>query len=291
MTTLLQQMQEMSTEPAMPLSALLRKAMILAKRLSYRPLSEWAQHELQGYPEDVDLPSYRARRRCQVLGKFEAGLGNGFVNPVPSANVEDQHREGLFSFELRLGVARYEDLIEAGDVEIPWDQNYVLHYRDSFYPDFALERAWRSVSTSELVQMLDAVRTRLLDFVLEIEELDPEAGDAAPGVQPIAPNQVTQVFNQTFYGDNTAVAAAGHTVHQNQTASVDIEAVRQIADAFGIVEADREALVAAIQEDGGLAGERTRVWIDRLKAGGITVGTDVAAQTAAAALLGVLGLS
>lgn len=288
MTTLLQQMQSMSTDPGMSLPALLRKSMVLARRLSYRPFGDWAQHELQGYPGDVALPDYRARRSCQVMGQFEAGLGTGFVNPIPSGNVENQHREALFSFDLRLGVARYEGLLGADDVEIPWDQNYVSYYRDSFYPDFALERAWRSVPTSELAQMLDSVRTRLLNFVLEIEELDPSAGEAAPGIQPIAPNRVTQIFNQTFHGDNVAFAAAGHTVSQTQVASVDVEGVRQVADSFGIGEAERDALLTAVEEDGGFARERTQEWIDQLRGGKIPVRPGVATQAAAAALLGVL---
>jgi hypothetical protein len=130
-----------------------------------------------------------------------------------------------------------------------------------------------------------------VQFALEIEALDPAAGEADPGTAPIEQAQVTQIFNQTFHGDNTAFAAAGHTVNQTQTTQVDTQAVRETADAFGISGQDRKALLAAIEQDGGQAGENTREWIDRLKGGAIAVGTGVTTQTAAAALLGVLGLS
>ena len=278
-------------DPEVPLSHLLRKALILSKRLAYPPLGEWAQQELEGYPDNADLPDYRARRSCQVMGRFEAGLGTGFVNPIPSANVDEEHRQALFSFEPRGGVAQYEQLATEESLSLPWDQNFVSHYRDSFYPDFALESAWRSISPSELTQVLDSVRTRLLTFVLEIEGEDPAAGEAKLGEAPIEPARVTQIFNQTFHGDNTAFAAAGANVNQTQQITVNLDIVRETAEAFGIAEVDREALVAAVEEDGNLAGDKTREWINRLKAGGIAVGTGVTAHTAAAALSGLLGLS
>jgi hypothetical protein len=289
--TLLQQLQADAVDPQVPLSHLLRKALILSKRLAYPPLGDWAQQELEGYPNDSELPDYRARRTCQVMGRFEAGLGTGFVNPIPSANVNEEHRQTLFSFEPRGGVAQYEELATEESLSLPWDQNFVSYYRDSFYSDYALESAWRTISPSELTQILDAVRTRLLTFVLEIEGENPDAGEAEPGESPIAPARVTQIFNQAFHGDNTAFAAAGANVNQTQQITVNLDVVRETADAFGIVEADREALISAIEEDGNLAGDMTREWIDRLKAGGIAVGAGVTTQTAAAALMSLLGLS
>jgi AbiTii len=289
--TLLQQLQADAVDPQVPLSHLLRKALILSKRLAYPPLGDWAQQELEGYPSDSELPDYRARRSCQVMGRFEAGLGAGFVNPIPSANVNEEHRQTLFSFEPRGGIAQYEELATEESLSLPWNQNFVSYYRDSFYSDYALESAWRTISPSELTQILDSVRTRLLTFVLEIEGENPDAGEAKPGEAPIAPARVTQIFNQSFHGDNTAFAAAGANVNQTQQITVNLDVVRETADAFGIAEADREALISAIEEDGSLAGDKTREWIDRLKAGGIAVGAGVTTQTAAAALMGLLGLS
>jgi AbiTii-like protein len=289
--TLLQQLQADAVDPQVPLSHLLRKALILSKRLAYPPLGEWAQRELEGYPGNAELPDYRARRSSQVEGRFEAGLGTGFVNPIPSANVEEEHRKDLFSFELRGGVAQYEQLAAEDSLRVPWDQNFVSYYRGSFYPDFALESAWRTVSPGQLTQVLDSVRTRLLNFVLEIEGENPDAGEAEPGEAPIESARVTQIFNQTFHGDNTAFAAAGANVNQTQQTTVDLDVVRETADAFGISVEDRESLMKAVEQDGNLAGDNTRKWFGRLESGGIAVGNDTKIRAADAALMGVLGLS
>lgn len=39
---------------------LLRLCMVLGSRLPHEPLKTWARYELEGYPKDVDVPSYRA---------------------------------------------------------------------------------------------------------------------------------------------------------------------------------------------------------------------------------------
>jgi hypothetical protein len=268
--------------------------MILATRLQHDPLKEWTKLEMDGYPANAPLPPYRPQVTTQVLGNFAGPFGSGARNmSLPESVLPTELRDGLFRIEIRESVARIEALVDSGHTqfEMPWPADVVAVYQDQFMEMMSLVGARQVVPATLFVGVLSGIRDRIVQFALEIEELDPAAGEAEPGESPIDQGQVTQIFNQTFHGDNTAFAAAGQSVNQNQTASVNVEAIRQTADAFGIPEGDRETLVVAIQEDGGLAGPKTREWIDRLKEGGIAVGTSVTAQTAAAALSGVLGLT
>lgn len=54
----------------MPVADLLRKALILAARLSHAPLKEWAKLELAGDPGGTPLPEYRARKQGVAKGDF-----------------------------------------------------------------------------------------------------------------------------------------------------------------------------------------------------------------------------
>ena len=292
--SLLREIQSEATSNETPVTVLLRRCLILAARLQHEPLKEWAKLEMNGYPKDVPLPPYRPKIQTQVLGDFGGYGGSSLSNrSLPRANVPEKFQDWLFSTEVRQGVAEIEGLTASGEpqFQIPWPGDIIAALQGKFIQNMALMAAHQVVPATALEGTLSGIRDRIVQFALEIEEVDPAAGEADPGQAPIEQGRITQIFNQTFYGDNTAFAAAGHTVNQNQTASVDVEAVRQAADAFGIAEADREALLAAIEGDGGFAGEKTQEWVDRLKAGGIAVGTGVTTQTAAAALMGVLGLS
>lgn len=292
--TLLREIQEGAIGSDSSVAALLRRCTVLAARLHHVPLRDWVTLESSGYPPANALPSYRPKVHTQVLGTFAGPFGSGAENlSLPKANVPEEYRDWLFTTEIRQSVAEIEGLLNSGEThfQISWPADVVVILREKFMQDMALMAAHQVVPATSLEGTLSGIRDRIVQFALEIEEIDPGAGEAKPGQTPIEQGRVTQIFNQTFHGDNTAFAAAGHTVNQTQTARVDVEAVRQAADAFGISEADRDALLTAVEGDGGFAGERTREWIDRLKAGGIAVGTGVTTQTAAAALLGVLGLS
>jgi hypothetical protein len=53
-----------------PVEVLLRKVLILATRLEHEPMKGWVHHELDGYPDDADLPPYRTGYPTQLKGNF-----------------------------------------------------------------------------------------------------------------------------------------------------------------------------------------------------------------------------
>lgn len=292
--SLLRDIQEGAIRSDSSVASLLRQCTVLAARLHYAPLREWAALESNGYPKDMSLPPYRPKVQTQVLGDFAGYGGSSLSNMgLPRANVPEDYRDWLFTAEVRQGVAEIEGLVATGEAQfqIPWPADVIALLQGRFIRDMALMAASQVLPATALEGTLSGIRDRVVQFALELEELDPDAGEAGPGKAPIETARVTQIFNQTFHGDNTAFAAAGHTVHQNQVAQIDIQAVRETTDAFGISEQDREALLTAIERDGGQAGDNTREWVNRLRGGAIAIGAGVTTQTAAAALLGILGLS
>jgi hypothetical protein len=274
-------------------AVLLRQCLVLAARLQNDELRDWAKLELNGYPDGVDLPPYRPKIQTQVLGDFSGPFGSGASNMGLSPEVVPEEFQGhLFSTEIRQGVAEIETLLSSGENEfqIPWPMNVVAALQSRFMQNMNLMGARQILPATVLQGTLSGIRDRIVEFALEIEKVNPDAGEADQGEEPIEQSRVVQIFNQTFHGDNTAFAA-GQTVNQTQSVVVGVEAAMEAAEAFGISEADRSDLRAAIAGDGGVAGLKTRKWVDRLSVGAIAVSTSVTAQTAAAALMGVLGLS
>jgi hypothetical protein len=292
--SLLRDIQNDATSNEIPVTVLLRRCMVLATRLQHEPLKEWTKREMNGYPEEVALPPYRPKIQTEVLGDFAGYGGSSMSNKsLPSANVPEQFRDWLFSTEVRQGVAQIEGLVTSGEsrFQIPWPADVIAILQDKFIQNMALMNAHQVVPAAVFEGALSGIRDRIVQFALEIEELDPAAGEAEPGHAPIDQGRVTQIFNQTFHGDNTAFAAAGANVNQTQQITVNLDVVRETADAFGISPEDRDRLLGAIEADGGMPGENTGGWLDQLKAGTIEVGAGVATGTAVAALSGVLGLA
>lgn len=72
-------------------------------------------------------------------------------------------------------------------------------------------QAWAEFSVGNLIELLNAVRNRILDFTLAVWKEAPTAGNepnrASPG---IADARVTQIFNTTVYGGAAQLVGNAH---------------------------------------------------------------------------------
>lgn len=108
---LLREIQDEVIDADRPLASVLRKARVLAAELDNEPLRHWANHELNGYPEEAELPPYRAERPVPVLGTFAGPYGSQANNvPIPPQSVDERLRDGwLFNFAFNEPVVAYEE--------------------------------------------------------------------------------------------------------------------------------------------------------------------------------------
>ena len=67
------------------------------------------------------------------------------------------------------------------------------------------------------MQLISAVKSRILDFVLEIEAANPNAGEAAPDTKPV-PDETLRTIVNNFLGPVGNVAQQSH--HFSQSASI-----------------------------------------------------------------------
>ena len=70
-----------------------------------------------------------------------------------------------------------------------WSADLVAHVGREIYEDMNCLSAWKEISRGALVAILDTVRTRVLDFVLELEAEDPMVGEVAIGSTPPIPEE------------------------------------------------------------------------------------------------------
>lgn len=300
MTTLLRQIQDEAVDHNVPVTSLLRRALVLARRLDYPPLAEWAQCELDGYPKGADLPEYRAWRPANVLGDFSGYMQSSIRNqPLWSGAVDERFHRLLFGFELRHGVAEYQSAVANGDnhMVFPWDQNFVAFHQDAFLQDYSLVTARRVVNVTQLEQLLDAVRTRLLNFALEIEAEAPDAGEADAGAPAVPAERVAAAFEIHITGDHNVVATAGRDVHQHVVLDDDprwLSLRSALAQEVGLSESELMELQQALEADAqrqlppGSLGPATTKWYQRITEKIASGGVEVANKAGVAAVTQLL---
>lgn len=96
----------------------------------------------------------------------------------------------------------------------PWNPDFVAHVSKNIYRNWTCTEAWKVIPVPALVAALDAIRTRILDFVLEIKKVSPSAGEGHSNSSSLPQATISQIFNTNIYGKNHNVVAGSTNVRQ-----------------------------------------------------------------------------
>lgn len=299
---LLRDIQLAAIDGASDLETLLRKCRVLASRLKLDDFQNWVQWELDGYPQGVNLPDYR-KFDCQCYGHFSGPFGSGLRNaPIPDSCIPADVRDVLTRVEMRHGVASLKDLVEEcedGNLHYQWPADANPLFGRQIYERMVLVSGWSLIPKNSVVGILSTVRNRILNFALEIEASNPNAGEATPGSTPVPKETVSQIFHTHIYG-NVGNVATGHDITQTATVSIqqgDFRSLETFLEKQGVSKEDLKELDSAVQAEpnvvGGKFGKRVSSWIGKMvqkSAEGVwKITTDVAAKLIAEALKAYYG--
>lgn len=286
--TLLQQIQNEAIDSHSDLPGLLRRCRILAQRLGSHEFKEWVQFELEGYPSKKALPPYRRIRTPIVLGHF-TGYGGSRINngQIPHSAIPEEVRDDLTGFNFLGGIASIAALLVDGrdSVHMVWPLEAVQRIgQGDIYDGMYLMQAFRVVNRSVIQGILDQVQNRILNFVLELESRDPQAGEAIMSTSKIPKDQIRNIFNTTINGGVQNLAQGSHGFEQAAGITItpgNFDSLRTALSRVGIEESEIGSLELAVQKDceGGEIGmgSRVKVWLADLALKAGTAGATAAA--------------
>lgn len=300
--SLLREIQNAASDSSFPIQDLLKKCLILGARLGHDPLREWATLELNGYPPGAELPRYRRVHVADVRAHVVLGLTHASNVSIARGAVPVDMQEDFYSADVRDPIAAVHDLVASdNELGIMVDAGLANHivqrmYGDDMAGSISMRRV---VGRSQFVALIDTVRTRILEFALEIEKLNEDAGDAPSGSAPLPLDKVQYVYNTTIMGGATNVAVGGTDVTQiaGDVKQGDWGSLESALRSIGIPGNDLAELKTALEEDEvegaeGL-GSRTRGWLEKIgikaKSGGIALAGGVGTELIADLILKYLG--
>jgi hypothetical protein len=288
------------------LSNVLRKCRILAQRLNHEGFKQWVAHELEGYPPGSELPDYRVCRHNMVLGHFVGPFGSGIKGAqIPHSAIPDEFRDMLTEVRFFDGVAYLTESIRTttkGHVQSKWPAEACgLIGQGTIFAHMNLVEAYQVVTTATVAGILDNIRNRILNFVLELETRNPDAGEPVKNKNEIPREQVQHIFNTTINGGVGNLAQGSSDFSQQANVQVnkgDIDSlVRELCE-IGIAGRDIQELRSAVSEEPaapkGKFGNKVTAWIGKAicKAGegAYKVSTSVAADVITQALKKYYGI-
>lgn len=268
--SLLVEIQNAAVDSKSDLGTLLRKCKLLAARLGSQPLEDWLLWESNGYPEDVDVPDYRIWP-LELKGHFAGPFGSGIRNaPIPWVCLPEKTRDAYQNYKCRQSIASIEELLRSSDkgtLRVS-TADLAVALGTKVYQYQNCVQAWAEFGAGNLIELLNTVRNRILDFTLAIWKEAPTAGEHTDqSEQKIEANRVTQIFNTTVYGGTASLV--GSASDSSITFSVlhnDFASLEGALRANSITENDINDLKTAIQTDGqikkkGIFGPRVSSWI------------------------------
>jgi len=218
--SLLREIQDAAISSDVELTVALRKCKVLAVRIGSEDLKSWVESELSGYNDMAKLPEYRIINvfsKGHFSGAFNSGLRNA---DIPLGCVPEKFRETLSKSHMMEPIASLEALVansHAGTCQENWDPDFVAHYGQKMYSGMHCMQAWKVIPIKSIIGTLDAVRNKILNFVLEIEVENPDAGEAQINSNPLPQEKMSQIFNTYISGNVQNVATGSSNVEQTAT--------------------------------------------------------------------------
>ena len=290
------QIQKEVVDSKVPISDILRKAKILASLLKNGEFKHWVDAELTGYDNCDDLPDYRIFEPVN-LGTFSGPFGKRVTNyPIPVALLPDSIRLFAERSQFMGGIKELEAAAsQAAKKEghrFSWPPEMVIIAREHLpmSDGSILVEAWKPFSKSQMEGILDQVRNRLLDFLLELQQINPDVMKSENAIRSVPSDKVQNIFNTTILGGQNIVST-GTDFSQKVTQSVKVKDAQSLLGYLrnlGLPEDALEDLKNALAQDGerprGELGAAVKSWLGKMTVKAID-GTWRVALDAAASLL------
>jgi len=162
MASLVRELQKDALDSTILVSSLLRKALVVARKLSIADFRKWCENELNGYQTVSEIPKYRFVS-CELMADNPY---HGLIPVIQRSEMAD-----IFSNKaIGQPVAELEDVRKTkkdnGFLIVPIPKNIeasLVSMLEGLYPVVVVDK-------SEINGILDSVRNIILDWSLKLEE-------------------------------------------------------------------------------------------------------------------------
>jgi hypothetical protein len=281
------QLQEQALDSKVPLPDLLRKAIVVAKKLSISEFETWIEAELNGYTEPAEFPEYR-----WITG--EVKFWNPYHGWCPVIFEDGEDGAACSRRPTAQSVAELEHLAqnsEGSQAHLPFPHSMQAKFAKMGAPNPPV----LLVPVAAIPGILDAVRNIVLNWAIKLEQdgilgeglsFTKAEQDAASGT----PYHINNFFGSV---SNSQIQQHSPNATQVATSGLDVEQVKAFLDALsqavsdlhleGDDQAEVEAEVATVESQ--MASPRPKWGILRESLGSIRRVLEGAGGGAAAKVL------
>lgn len=253
------------------INAALLKTKVLMHTIGHAELAEWVNDELNGYPKNKPLPAYRI-----IGGRVAGNIQNAVmiqsnVN-LPTFHLPEKLRTHLQKHELREAMSALQDMAtgKPGESLRASLSPEIGAQIDKGMDGYWVQKCWVEIQPLQIKHGISQVRSRLLDFALNLRDKIGGAEEKEAKALAAA-TDVPGMFHGAVFGDNATVVVGNENRIRINNQKGDFDALAKLLTAKGVSEDDVAELKAAVASDEGKVdrvnksfGPAVKAWIAKM---------------------------
>lgn len=221
------------------LTAALLKTKVLVHKLGEKSLLQWINGELQGYEFRDNVPSYRVVKMI-----IRATISNGYYRMsdqvMPIMHLEEDIRNLIEITKIDQSISVIEVYAKNNNVRRTVPPELYGDIEQALGNNYSIESACACFPAGSMTQILTEVKSRLLEFLLELSENFPEELDSKQMKSKSKEVKVSEIFKNAVFGDNaTIIVGDANTQNaKNMVTRNDFSSLRSAFKENGIQDED-----------------------------------------------------
>lgn len=206
----------------------LKRTKVLLQDLENDDLLNWVNYEIEGYPDEIEIPDYRVING-QLYGSYIDGRNNmKYTNaPLSLGNLPDDIKKDFLTFEIRQGVEALKDMI----VESKKNDRLVNQISAEFYPCIArannnpsmvIAEAVVVLNMAEVLNIFPKIENKLLDILLYLEKQFGNLDDLDIDIECKSDMELKNIINHIYvlmYNDKSVNLGDNNKIKNSDIAS------------------------------------------------------------------------
>lgn len=254
------------------LNAALLKTKVLMHTIGHAELVEWVNDELNGYPKDKPVPDYRVVGGT-VTGNIQNAVQIQMNLSLPTHHLPEKLRSWLEKHELRESMSVLQEMAivttPGTSLHMPLSPEIGAHIGNGITGGW-VQKCWVEMQPLQIKNGISQVRSRLLDFALNLR--DKIGGAEEKEVKAVAAaSDVAGMFHGAVFGDNTTFVIGNDNEIKVNNRKGDFGALAKLLTDKGVTSKDVADLKIAVAEDEGKVdatsksfGPAVKGWISKM---------------------------
>ncbi|HDV7160971.1 TPA: hypothetical protein ACVEY8_002672 [Yersinia enterocolitica] len=231
------------------------KTKVFLYKIGKKELSSWVGFELNGYASENEVPDYRVVP-ARILGNVVTVSSRHKGFQLPLHHLDDDMYEDAYKCSVVISISQITELLDNAGNEKALQHTIPTEFAPLYAAGLAkgchVERVYKEIPLHQFVNIKTQVKTRLLDFLLELsDQISSIEGDAKME-EKAKKVDASSMFQHAIFGDNVTINLGdGNSININNNITTnDFSSLRNALSQHGVSNQDIDSLETSIIEDG-----------------------------------------